>query len=170
MSNKVIYVVKLCLEIRILWERRVFLFKVDESPGYLAYLVYKAYDEAGSEMIKDLGLNNNQWFIIDQLYYHEGKNQVELSEICHRDPSAFLKTIDVMEKKGLVIREIDSKDRRVKRVYLTAKAKELREKILPVAEADKAKALDGFTIEEVNIFMDMCKRILHNVEQNEQNS
>lgn len=139
------------------------LFKVDESPGYLAYLVYKAYDEAGAAMIKELGLNNNQWFIIDQLYYHEGKNQVELSSICHRDPSALLKTFDVMEKKGLVIRKNDEKDRRIRRVYLTEKAKKLREKILPVAEKDREKALDGFTVEEIDAFIDMCERIIQNI-------
>ena len=115
------------------------MFKVDESPGYLAYLVYKAYDETGIDMIRGLGLNNNQWFIIDQLYYHEGKNQVELSEICHRKPPALLKTFDVMEKKGLIIREDDKEDRRAKRIYLTKKAKELREKILPIAEEDKRR-------------------------------
>lgn len=143
----------------------LFLFKVNESPGYLAYLVYKAYDEAGIDMIRELGLNNNQWFIIDQLYYHEGKNQVELSEICHRKPSALLKTFDVMEKKGLIIREDDKEDRRAKRIYLTKKARTLREKILPIAERDKKKALEGFSAEEIDLFVNMCNRILQNLDK-----
>lgn len=141
------------------------MFHLDESPGYLAYLAHKAYDELGAKTIKHLDINPNQWFILDQVFNHEGATQKELAEICSRDPSAILRTLDVMEKKNLIVRKNEENNRRLKRIYITEKGKKIRLKILPIVEENMKIALAGFEEEEAKLFKEFFFRMIENLQK-----
>lgn len=73
------------------------------------------------------------------------------------DRAATTRSLQGLEKKGLVRREVDTFDRRIRRVYLTEKAMQYRTAIRRMAD-DLADALfEGMSEEEVKAFMEQVE-------------
>jgi MarR family transcriptional regulator for hemolysin len=71
------------------------------------------------------GLSGGQWKVILALSIQNGLPQRELAERIFVDGTTLVPIIDNMEKKGLVERRIDPKDRRNNKIFLTAKSESL---------------------------------------------
>jgi DNA-binding MarR family transcriptional regulator len=67
-----------------------------------------------------------------ELFTNEGKSQDELSALIKIDKATTARSLAKLEDKGYIIRKTDSADNRVRRVYLTGKAK----KFAPTFSAD----------------------------------
>lgn len=68
------------------------------------------------------------------LYEKDGRTQDEMAETYAVDRAATTRSMQGLERKGLVRREMDENDRRVRRVYLTEKAMQYSEAIRHVSE------------------------------------
>lgn len=64
---------------------------------------------------------------------HEGINQQEIADLLFKDKSSMTYLIDNMVKAGLVVRKEDEADRRNKLILLTDKARELQNRLKPLA-------------------------------------
>nr|WP_314464249.1 MarR family transcriptional regulator [uncultured Clostridium sp.] len=64
-------------------------------------------------------ISYSEGILLMNLYDKEGINQEELSSKLHIDKAATARSIKSLEKKGYITREVKSKDRRVKKLYLT---------------------------------------------------
>jgi DNA-binding MarR family transcriptional regulator len=78
------------------------------------------------------GVETYQWHALLRLWQEDGLSQVELGSLMLRDKVAITRLVAEIEAKGLVERRPDPIDSRVKRVYLTAKAR----KMIPRAHAE----------------------------------
>lgn len=93
----------------------------------------------------------------DVLYEQDGRTQDEMAEAYTVDRAATTRSLQGLEKKGLVRREVDTFDRRIRRVYLTEKAMQYRTAIRRMAD-DLADALfEGMSEEEVKAFMEQVE-------------
>lgn len=91
------------------------------------------------------------------LYEQDGRTQDEMAEAYTVDRAATTRSLQGLEKKGLVRREVDTFDRRIRRVYLTEKAMQYRTAIRRMAD-DLADALfEGMSEEEVKAFMEQVE-------------
>ena len=91
------------------------------------------------------------------LYEQDGRTQDEMAEAYTVDRAATTRSLQGLEKKGLVRREVDTFDRRIRRVYLTEKAMQYRAAIRRMAD-DLADALfEGMSEEEVKAFMEQVE-------------
>jgi DNA-binding MarR family transcriptional regulator len=83
----------------------------------------------------------------------EPRSQRELAESLHFDASNITDIVDRLEARGLVVRTVDSHDRRVRRIVRTAEGEALRRKALdealvsaptvaPLSEAEQRKLCD----------------------------
>jgi DNA-binding MarR family transcriptional regulator len=77
--------------------------------------------------MEKIGLHRGQGFALIQLWHHDGVPQHELSRAMHISPASVTNMLQRMERAGWIARERDREDQRVVRVYLTDKAKALRE-------------------------------------------
>ena len=75
--------------------------------------------------MKHADLTRSQWRAIGHVSRTPGITQIDLSEALGVGRMAVTGIIDRLEKKNLLTRKADGTDRRVKRVYCTAKAKKL---------------------------------------------
>ncbi|MCC8171610.1 MAG: MarR family transcriptional regulator [Parabacteroides sp.] len=66
------------------------------------------------------------------LWEEEGANQQELAHKTFKDKVSMSYLINNLEKKGLVCRCEDTRDRRNKRIYLTPEGRQLREAVYPL--------------------------------------
>jgi DNA-binding MarR family transcriptional regulator len=83
----------------------------------------------------------------------EPRSQRELAESLHFDASNITDIVDRLEARGLVVRTVDSHDRRVRRIVRTPEGEALRRKALdeaitsaptvaPLSEAEQRKLCD----------------------------
>ncbi len=82
-----------------------------------------------SHELSEVEVTASELMYLAQLYAQDGLIQDEMSNKISVDRAATTRTLQAMEKKGLVRREQDENNHRAKRVYLTDKAKELEPRI-----------------------------------------
>lgn len=77
----------------------------------------------------EISISATELLYLSSLYTHDGITQDDLVQEYSVDKAAVTRTLQLMEKKGLIIRETDSADKRSKKLFLTDKAKSLEKKI-----------------------------------------
>lgn len=88
----------------------------------------------------DEKLTSSDVLYLALLYEQDGRTQDEMAEAYTVDRAATTRSLQGLEKKGLVRREVDTFDRRIRRVHLTEKAMQYRTAIRRMAD-DLADAL-----------------------------
>jgi len=99
------------------------------------------------------GMTRAQWVILVRVERQPGLSQKELAEVMEVEPITVARLIDRMERRGIVERRPDPRDRRVWRLHLCASAQPL---LAELNEARTALArmvtsdLDGEAIEQLS--------------------
>lgn len=119
-----------------------------------------------SEGLKDYNISSGQVMFLLELYYLDGISQEELSSYLNIDEANTTRAIKKLEKEGYVIRKRDEEDRRVKRIYLTEKALEIKPKVLDLMNQWEEKMLKSLTSVEREVFIDLLKKVGHSLSDN----
>ncbi|MFL7810188.1 MAG: MarR family winged helix-turn-helix transcriptional regulator [Anaerolineae bacterium] len=90
-----------------------------ESIGVLLSQICRLEHARAHELLDELGLYRGQHRILRALWAEDGLTHTELAGCSHVRPATISKTIQRMEKAGLVERRHDAEDQRLSRVYLT---------------------------------------------------
>jgi DNA-binding MarR family transcriptional regulator len=93
----------------------------DARLGFLMHDVSRLRRNVFDEFMKPMGLTRSQWWILAHLSRHDGMIQSDLANVLDLGKAALGGLLDRLEATQLIERRPDGKDRRVKRVYLTAK-------------------------------------------------
>ena len=103
-----------------------------------------------------------QWSVLYHLWKEDGQSQQQLCEATFRDKPSITRLVDNLEKAGMVKRVAAQNDRRINLIFLTNDAKELQDKTMQVANQTLNEALQGVTLENIEI----AKEVLHKVYDN----
>ena len=76
-----------------------------------------------TQCCKDVGLSFSEYVLLIRIYDAEGLSQEELASVLYLDKAVVTRSLALLEQKGLVRREVDGRDRRVRRVYPTEYAR-----------------------------------------------
>ena len=93
--------------------------------GFLIHDVSRLRRSAFDRCLKPLAVTRSQWWVLAYLSREDGMTQSQLAEELDLGKVAVGGLIDRLEKTGLVRRESDASDRRVNRVFLEPKSKQL---------------------------------------------
>jgi DNA-binding MarR family transcriptional regulator len=148
-------------------EREISSESVLTRDATVTYLIREAHRALARDLqsrIKPHGVDVGLWRFLRVLWEEDGINQSELSARVGMTAPTTALALDRMEKRGLVVRVRSSKDRRVIGIRLTAKAKSLREKLLPHAAEANAVACRGFTTQEIALLRRMLSGLKNNIE------
>jgi DNA-binding MarR family transcriptional regulator len=116
-----------------------------EELAYILAFVYHLLEKNMSGYLKKFGFSLGQFNVLIIVEYHGGKNGISQVEIGKRlivSPGNITRLLDKLEKEGLIKRHPDKKDRRIKYIRSTNKAKALIDKVWPHYE-NKLKELVG---------------------------
>ena len=83
-----------------------------------------------------------------ELFTNEGRSQDELSVLIKIDKATMARSLAKLEDKGYIIRKKDSGDNRIRRVYLTEKAKKFAPTFFAIFNAWTDTLVQNFTREE----------------------
>jgi MarR family transcriptional regulator, transcriptional regulator for hemolysin len=95
------------------------------------------------------GITRAQWAVLARLDRFEGLKQSELAEMLDLQPITLTRLLDRLCDSGLIERRSDPNDRRAKRLFLTAAARPLLERLGDLGEEMMATALAGISRESV---------------------
>jgi DNA-binding MarR family transcriptional regulator len=134
----------------------VFIYLIERTERQIKRYANAALLSEGIE------ISPEQWVLLKRIGEREKINQRELAELTFKDPASVTRTLDLLEKNGLVRRESMEGDRRAYHLLLTASGVELVERITPVAQAVRARGLRNISADELEQF----KQTLHKIYEN----
>ncbi len=95
-------------------------------------------------------------------------SQRELAAAVRREPATITRSLDRMEKAGLVERFSSPNDRRVKIIGVTQAGEELLREVQPAARVANERVERGFTAEEARLLGDLLDRVYENCREEDQ--
>jgi DNA-binding MarR family transcriptional regulator len=103
---------------------------------------------------KKLNITMEQFTLLHVLATKEVFTQKELSDFMNKDKSGILRTITLLEKKGMVEKSIDenNKDKRKKNLRVTSFGKKMIEKVITIESSFIEKLQSGISKEQLNTF------------------
>ena len=108
--------------------------------------------------------NGAQGRILYVLWQEDGVPIKTIAERCGLAITSLTTMLERMEKSGLIIRQQDSGDKRKTLIFLTDKAKALKEDYDAVSDRMSTIFYQGFTEDEIRTFEEHLERIRLNLE------
>ena len=97
--------------------------------GFSFRVVMKKIDRTLSQQLEPYGVSIPQSFILYSLLEQDGATLKEIGNKTLIDSSSMTVLVDKLEKDALVVRKLDSQDRRAIRVVITEKGRDIAEKV-----------------------------------------
>lgn len=113
--------------------------------GFLIHDVSRLRRSAFDRCLKPLSVTRSQWWMLAYLSREDGMTQSQLAEELDLGKVAVGGLIDRLEKSGLVRRDADASDRRVNRVFLEPKSKQLIARMRKVSHRLNEQILSGLS-------------------------
>jgi DNA-binding MarR family transcriptional regulator len=136
-----------------------------QSSGYLVRDAHRAFQRLLEKRIAPFGVTRGQWYFLRVLWSQDGVSQRELStRVGMMEPTTVI-ALRGMEKAGLIRRVRSIDDKRKAQVWLTAKAKRLRPRLLALARRINDEALEGVTRDELAAFRRAIAKMTANLDR-----
>lgn len=123
-------------------------FNRETSFGWMINVVAHHASKKFDSALKKHGLTIALWPTMMCLWEEEGINQREIADKSKVENSTTTRTLDKLEKLGLVERRNDPNNRRSFRIYLTEDGRNLKEKLLPVPMTVNQDLLSALSADE----------------------
>ncbi len=135
------------------------------SSGYLVRDAHRAFQRLLERRIGAYGVARGQWYFLRVLWITDGLSQRELSaRVGMMEPTTVI-ALRSMERAGLVQRVRGEDDRRKVRVFLSAKAKRLRNELIGVARGITNEAEEGIAPRDLAVFRRAIARMTANLDR-----
>lgn len=133
-----------------------------EALGKYISILYRQGNAFLTKKYSKYNIGSGQYMFLIQLYGKDGLSQEELSSRLNIDKGTTARAIKKLEDEGYIIREIDEDDKRAYKIFLTEKAKEIREGFFKILGEWNNILTSGLTAEEVEIVLKLMKKVANN--------
>ena len=130
------------------------------SAGFLVNHVARLFAEGLRLKIAPLGIVPGQFPALLELWEKDGQTQKQLVEKLDIEQATMANTLSRMERDGLIVRKEHPQDGRAKLIYLTQKAKIIRDEAYQAANDTNALALRGFSDKEREQFLALINKAI----------
>lgn len=129
--------------------------KIDKE---FTYLVQKVLGKKGVDLTK------HQLVVLTRLSRNDGQPQSDLALITERDKTSLARLIATMERKNLVRREVNTKDKRVNNVFITQKGTQKLNDTMPIIKYLITEMQQGIPEKDIIRTIKILKKVKHNLE------
>ena len=137
--------------------------RTDHLMGKLHRSLRRNYDR----QLKNFSLTPCQFEVLMTLWSEDGIVLSELGRRVSRDGPTITGVVDRMEKKMLVKRKRNSYDRRVVKVHLTTKGKNMKEQLSTTKKEIFERITHDLSLKEINHLVTLLEKMMKNVEREE---
>lgn len=138
-------------------------YAIDDNLGYLLNRAARLVAQMFSGRLRRHDVALGQWAVLLFLYARDGRTQRELSRLVAIEPPTLVRTIDRMERDGLVRREPDTRDGRATRIRLTPRAVALRDELAAESMAANDYIARDLTPLELETLKALLRRVIAGV-------
>ena len=139
------------------------LNQTDHLMGKLHRSLRRNYDR----QLKNFGLTPCQFDVLLSLWGEDGIVLSELGRRVSRDSPTITGVVDRMEKKMLLKRTRDEGDRRVVKVVLTPKGKNMQDQLSTTKKRILEKITNNLSLQEIQQLVTLLEKMMKNVEREE---
>jgi MarR family transcriptional regulator, organic hydroperoxide resistance regulator len=136
---------------------------LSEPMGHLLSQVCRLTHARMYTMVDRVGLHRGQSLVLKALWGQEGLTHRELAERLYVRSSTMTHMIRRMETAGFVERRADALDRRVSRVYLTDRGRELQSQVQEIWWAFEGRVFAGLGSDEIGLMRQCFLQIRDNL-------
>jgi DNA-binding MarR family transcriptional regulator len=136
----------------------------EQSLGYQVNHLARFLAQALAARIAPYGVVPGQFAQLLVLFEQDGLTQRELCDRVRIEQATMAKTLQRMQRDGLVRCVPDPDDRRRIRVYLTDQARAIEHDLAAAARSVNTLATDGLTDAETASYLNLTARLIHNLE------
>ncbi len=112
---------------------------------------------------KNLPITPDQFRVLTHLWQNDGCSQQELAVGSMRDRANVTRIIDILEREGIVVRTDHETDRRIFKIQLTQKGKDLEKDATSCGNAAIYDALKGVSKSDLEICMKVLNKTIENL-------
>ena len=125
-------------------------FDINNSLGFIVAKTNHYMKTYFSKLIKDNDLNitTEQWAILNAVYHNPGVSQTDLARSCLKDKTNVTRILDLLVKKGYVVRNIDLNDRRIYSINLTELGESVLEQLINISDNANETFISNLTRDE----------------------
>ena len=133
---------------------------------HIAKYISQLYRKGSSYINKEIskyGIGSGQFMFLLELYKKDGKNQEEIAEDLKMDKGTTARALKKLEEQGFLIRLRDESDKRTNKIYLSDKAKNIREDIFNILDDWNKQITRSLAKEEVKMLEDLLEKVSKNI-------
>ncbi len=136
-------------------------FVIEESLGYLINRAARAFANRLATELRAFDVGIGQWAVLLHLWGSDGMTQAQLARRVAIEQPTMVRTIDRMERDGLVTRTPDPDDGRATRIALTERGWALRDQLVPLAADVNRAATARLSPAEVATLRRLLAKLVH---------
>ncbi|GGL17699.1 hypothetical protein Sme01_73060 [Sphaerisporangium melleum] len=133
----------------------------------ITWLLHRAAQRmrgATGEVAEQHGLSLRDYIVLSALDKAPGLTQGELGKSLGLDKTTLMSQLDRLERRGLVVRHSNARDRRLRIPVITDDGEAVRSKVADACAAVEASVLDGFGQDQVQALRHMLFAIVGDTE------
>jgi len=139
-------------------------YRPEQSVGHLMNKVLSSILAQADKQLAPYQLTYVQWLPLFKLLTHDGITAAKLARDIAMDPAAMTRSLDRLERKGLIRRERSTHDRRAVHLHLTDDGRQVAAHVPGVLANVLNGHLQGFTADEWQLMLALLQRMLSNGE------
>lgn len=136
---------------------KVLLFVLDQTNKKAKQFSQRELDRNG------FGITVDQWVLLKVIEESPGLSQRDLAEKSIKDPASITRMLDLLEKKGFILREPIPGNRRQYKIQLSDAGLKFINDHMEVVQMQRERSLQGFSSEEIEQLKSMLLRIQANM-------
>ena len=127
-------------------------------------MIDRALDSIANIEFKQIDLARGQYLYVVRIYEHPGIISEQLSNLIKVDRTTIARAVKKLEKNGFTERKSDPTNKKIKRLYVTQKGKEIYPFIIRENQFSNREALKGFSEKEAQQVHAYLVRIRQNID------
>lgn len=140
-------------------------YDLNESTSTLIKKASQLYIRLANKYLKQLDIPHAYSLFLLQLWQEDGQTQAVLHKKIGIEQPTAVRTLDRMERDKFIKRIRSEEDRRVIKIFLTKKAKDLHQKAIEYAKIINDVALEGFTPTQRKMLNKLLRETITNLDK-----
>jgi len=112
-----------------------------------------------------INVTPEQYLVLDILWERPSLSQQNIADIIQKDKNSVTKIIDSLERKNLVNRVVDKRDRRINKIELTPEGLALEKITTEVAVNYMNEVIKGIDSKDLDKLVEVMRKLKNNLEK-----
>lgn len=135
----------------------ILFYQIEQAMRQSIRYTHRVFAEANVDLTKD------QWLVLKKVNDEDGVPPLEIAKVLGKEAASMTRMLDILERKGLLIREPNPADRRSSLIVTTKAGEELFQRVLPLVQQIRQQAVSGFSADAILQLETALQKVVRNM-------